>query len=642
MIVWDLLAGQPYVRLYATIQAALIKAHRMCQGMDMYTPMASILKTLVQDRETRRTRNAKPGEETIYDDLHHAGSKMVFTPNLAEKRDKGRVGHEEFNTTAPANWFYSDVDAAEDLVLFPDEATLDQAGGVVPTKLVRDRDDPITKQLERSGTNWKRFIYDLDSDAESDEVEDDGVTTSLRSDARPDKLKHRQNDTQATNGQTSEVADEACACAKCQADKYAFFENWEHDSDDEEDVLYDTNDGDQETMLIAIGMDKLDPSDVEEDTEAAFMRYVDREKAKIFKKQWHEAVIDPDERARHYAVTSLLQALTAKKGTNAMSKKDRNFCLRTLLWLHTHVHEHRLVWKDMERAFAATSIFFPANSPIDLATEAAETRAQLSDNGSRAQRLRPYSRTFQSNLTVPNDFWSDVDEVCKARRQNGVLYYRDWDRILRPAVAHWFKSGVIAPAHLSYPPGDAVVTVEQEQQLDIFFDYRSYRDEWPNPANGFTAIKNPYEIDLRNRARKWRQQGRPEARFALLRIWSHSHFLPLMFGPDNRSATSFSDAVGRSWEWKFIPKDTPGSECSMQKSVELRIEPFKKQLGKQVVVKRDMLLLMGCDEEDLKRLVLGVVFAVQTVPWRTEVDLWKSFINVKLDFLDELDEIWLE
>lgn len=59
-------------------------------------------------------------------------------------------------------------------------------------------------------------------------------------------------------------------------------------------------------------------------------------------------------------------------------------------------------------------------------------------------------------------------------------------------------------------------------------------------------------------------------------------------------------------------------------------------------VKRDMVLVMGEDETDLERLVAAATFALQTNPWRLEVDFWKSFVNVDLPFLEKLDQKWLE
>ncbi|KAK3716958.1 hypothetical protein LTR37_006013 [Vermiconidia calcicola] len=359
---------------------------------------------------------------------------------------------------------------------------------------------------------------------------------------------------------------------------------------------------------------------------------MDREKAKVFKKQWHEAVTDGEEQARYQALTSLTAALTPKEVRGrGLARAEITYLLSSLVWLQVHLREHRLVYDDVLKAFAMTSIFFTTDlSGRELSEALAETRAQLADNAALSGRLKP------ATLAVSKDFWKEVDEFYKARKQDGAGYSRDWDMVVRPLVAHWFKSGVIAPAHLPYPPGTAVVKTEPGNKSAVYSDYRSYRDGWPNQMR-YSKLTDPNSINILRFARQWHQQDRPESRYALLRIWSHSHFYPLMLGWDNRAMSSFSDTAGRSWEWRFVSKDMPGSEWSIQKGVKIRVERFKKQFRKQVVVKRDMLLVMGKDEEDLKRLVLGVTFAVQTSPWRTEVDLWKSFVNVNLDFLEGLD-----
>ena len=183
------------------------------------------------------------------------------------------------------------------------------------------------------------------------------------------------------------------------------------------------------------------------------------------------------------------------------------------------------------------------------------------------------------------------------------------------------------------------MTEPGRDKSEVFLDYRRYPETWPSPLD--SNIVDPYSVDLLKAARSF-SKGRSGARFALLRVWTHSHFYPLMLGYDNRTTSCFRDEVSRSWEWKFVCKDMPGSEWSMQQAVKLRIDPFRKQLGKQVITKRDILLVMGKDEEELKRYAVAATWAVQTRPWRMDVDLWKSFVNVDLPFLERLDKRWLE
>jgi hypothetical protein len=132
------------------------------------------------------------------------------------------------------------------------------------------------------------------------------------------------------------------------------------------------------------------------------------------------------------------------------------------------------------------------------------------------------------------------------------------------------------------------------------------------------------------------------ARFALLRLWSAPHFYPLMVGLQNRQGNSFLDSVGRPFEWKFVNKDMPGSEFSIHLTVSSRLDVLKPQFGDRVVSRGDLILVMGEDAVDLMKYCTAVTFALQTKPWLREVDLWKSYINVELGLLQELDPFWLD
>lgn len=115
-----------------------------------------------------------------------------------------------------------------------------------------------------------------------------------------------------------------------------------------------------------------------------------------------------------------------------------------------------------------------------------------------------------------------------------------------------------------------------------------------------------------------------------------------MLGMEKRSMCAFLDDRGRAWEFKFIPKDMPYSEWSIHHQLSLRIEPVKKIFGNSVVVAKDLVLVMGQDEEECKRLSAGVTWCVQTKPWRLEVDFWRSFVNVDGEFLEKIDRRWLD
>lgn len=91
-----------------------------------------------------------------------------------------------------------------------------------------------------------------------------------------------------------------------------------------------------------------------------------------------------------------------------------------------------------------------------------------------------------------------------------------------------------------------------------------------------------------------------------------------------------------------MPKDMPGSEFSIHHTVGRRLDLFREQFGDRVVHRADLILVMAEDVEELLKMCTAVTFVMQTKPWLREVDLWKSFIDVDLDFLQNLEDFWLD
>lgn len=203
-----------------------------------------------------------------------------------------------------------------------------------------------------------------------------------------------------------------------------------------------------------------------------------------------------------------------------------------------------------------------------------------------------------------------------------------------------FRAGVIGTAYGRSVAGVATAKAEPGRGMDLYIDYRV----------GIPLVKvvshlvdpRPFDRDfIIKKARRCKEQY-PSARFSILRLWSAPHFYPLMLGFDRRPTCSFLDDRGRCWEFKFVPKDMPYSEWSIQQQLLLRLEPYKHIFGKGVMVAKDMVLVMGKDEKELRQLSEGVTWAIQTRPWRLEVDFWRSFVNVDVEFLEGLDPKWLE
>ena len=202
-----------------------------------------------------------------------------------------------------------------------------------------------------------------------------------------------------------------------------------------------------------------------------------------------------------------------------------------------------------------------------------------------------------------------------------------------------FKAGIIAPSRLQAVAGTILVYKEPNRDKDLYFDFRENISTIVMPPN----LQDPRisTSSLRSSIRHFASKH-PKARFAVLRLWSAPHFYPLMLGHDKRDNHSFVDSVGRSWEWKFIPKDMPCSEWSIHHQCRLRLQPFMHLLKGKVEVRRDLFIVMGTDEEDLLKVATAVTYAVQTKPWRLEIDLWRSFVNVDATFLEEMADAWLD
>jgi hypothetical protein len=176
--------------------------------------------------------------------------------------------------------------------------------------------------------------------------------------------------------------------------------------------------------------------------------------------------------------------------------------------------------------------------------------------------------------------------------------------------------------------------------MDLYIDYRM----WHPDSKAVAHLKDPTPLDRDFIIKKVKtfHASNASAKFAVLRLWSAPHFYPLMLGFDKRSMCTFLDDRGRCWEFKFIPKDMPFSEWSVHQQLSMRMEPYKRMFGQQVIVAKDLILILGRDEKNLRQLTEGVTWAVQTKPWRLEVDFWRSFVNVDEEFLEALDRRWLD
>lgn len=218
-----------------------------------------------------------------------------------------------------------------------------------------------------------------------------------------------------------------------------------------------------------------------------------------------------------------------------------------------------------------------------------------------------------------------------------------------------YRAGIIQPSNIQPHPavvdGYAFAAEEPHRPGKLDFFVRYERDPEDEPI-----VRHPLEWpqvdewpDLLDSAQAF-AKGKPAARFSLLRMWSAPHFYPLMVAFWNRHHVAFVDSFARSWEFKFVPKDLEGSELSAMHATSSRVklvcEMARRRSGvdlsRHFVSRGDAILVMAESEQELLRLSTIATFAMQTKPWLREVDLWRSFVNVELDFLQGLDQAWLD
>ncbi|MCJ1287642.1 hypothetical protein MMC26_006994 [Xylographa opegraphella] len=390
----------------------------------------------------------------------------------------------------------------------------------------------------------------------------------------------------------------------------------------------ESDDSDTDVIVPRGHKKEDDHYDVEED----FWYWFEKEKAKALKSMFHAADLESGANERYTETNTTIKKM---QRYNAPGEIRLLHCLNILEWMGQRPEkkvQSRMI-HDMRKAYAMMSLFFPtgffeSNSGLQFKD------SLLFNQSERMRRLPPDRRTHHSNVCMPKQLWAEWDTFHTEEEVH--KYPFDWDLTIRPIIARLFKEGLLTTSRYEGAAGYAIAAQEPGRKADLYCDYRLNIG-----AIHMTDLRLITTETLRNRAREYNKNN-PQARFALLKLWSAAHFYPFMLLGSTRWQWSFRDCIGRTWEWKLIPKDMPYSEWSVHRNCKERLEPFMRVFKGRVVVKRDLFLVMGEDEKDLQKMATAVTFAIQTRPWRLEVDLWKSFVNVDLKFLEEMDDKWLE
>ena len=576
-----------------------------------------MLKTITRDTVTLRARDIKPGEQvdSIWDTIQKG---RMSSWGLDNNTKEATEFHEP-----DLSKYYNEADVREDAILFPEQA----ASGTV-SGLFRGHETAMQDFMTK-GPDWERFIYDLDTDEEIDVS--DAETEHTLEDESHDEESGGEKDKHLMKG-----------TARSEGSKHSSWDDIEDEAGSSDSLI--TEDEKQDLALMK-GWEspKLQRGDVGK----SFYSFLDREKSKgesshkienrspdtreAFKRSWHQADLEPGAEDRYREAALIVEQMSK------FDAEKHNFrYIRDLHFLGVHPHKHRRVVPDMLQARGMMALFFPS-SFFESDFGMRHQNSLIVKQTERAKNL-PNRRTHASNKFVDKKLFEEWDVHWKQSSGYGD-YPLEWDIANRPIIAKLYKTGVIQNSYASRSPGRAMAAKEPgRDSRDFYIDLRILVDDMQMQP----YLELPPSLDyFLITARKFAKQHE-NARFAVLRLWSAPHFYPLMVGLGNRVNTQFADGLGRAWEFCFVPKDMPGSEYSIHHASCLRIMPFKHLLKERVLIKRDLFLVMGEDEEDLKKYAVATTFAIQTDPWRLEVDLWRSFVNVDMKYLEGLRQEWLD
>ncbi|KAK8008784.1 MFS allantoate transporter [Apiospora marii] len=643
--IWDFRPGERPLVLYNTIVEDLRKAARMTKLSDMYMNKEKFLRSITREEDTQRMRSIKPGEQvkSMWD--------VVTDPSnmYAVWDEKGNQEiHDSGSHGGPSNQFYSEADVAEDMVLFPDE--LVSAKRNVPFKEITN---PVTK-MEVGSKTYLQFL-----------------ARRLKQ-YKPTNKELTGSEYSSDDSESSSVDDMEDEMEDEREHIWKLPPIW---TVAEQEVMPNVRSSEKKRLLERTAMYlaefKREESFLHRYKAAEEREIMDRDRGIALKQGFHLGDLEPGAQEKYDVSKRMIEAIQNSEPAGN-TKEMFWFIVRTMDWLDvkaaysSYNHDQQAPWphsfivQDLVHATACMAPFFrnveaagPITAFMDSAAGSEFRESALFRPQERAQTI-PDRRTRTGFRTRPKSFWKEwnaILEHCNSRNKWHVAEFpMEWSIAIRPIIAKLYRAGVIAPAnvepHPAIVPGYAIANTEPHRpgKLDLFIDYTDRQGAAQIKQGWDTGMLRPDQWpELAPLARAFVAKHGSQSRFAVLRLWSAPHFYPLMIGEQNRPLFMFLDPIGRTWQWKLICKDFMVSEWSMYHATDLRVELLRRQLGPDRVQHRgEVILVMGTDEAELFRNAVAMTFAIQTKPWLREIDLWKSFINVDLGFLEGLDPYWLD
>ncbi|KAF5019520.1 hypothetical protein F66182_8462 [Fusarium sp. NRRL 66182] len=622
IFIWDFVPGQSSMDMYNIVALELRNVWRITQPRDIYLHMKPLLQGLHRNEQTMRTRRIRPGEnvKTLWE--HVTDVRNEF--RLWDLNHRQVTCHTNEDIAKSPYMFYSDVNAAEDAILFPDE-------------LASNRKNVPFREIRNGVSN----------------IEDGVLPSKARYIAKGlEAINKGQDPINAINSAKDQDEDSIWSLPKVWKTGLA---QARQESPSRVTLLRRT--GLLNTRMALNFAQRIDVSDP--------MELMERDQSFSFKESFHAGDLEPGYNEKYEEVQEKIRAML--KTPHSGSTQWVWYLIEILDWLALRGDyeeyadnpadpwPHSFIVHDLVQAFAAMAMFFPECEVAKLVTQflsskqCDEFRKSVLFDPKERSKTRPDRRTRTSYKFRDKKFWKEWEAFYKDPKRSRYyadVYPLEWSRVVRPIIAHLYRAGVVAPAYIQNHPQviAGMVTAKEEPhrpgKLDMFINYQDQYGSFPMsfPPSFLHPDKWPQVLPhAQDYAAK-----HDNARFALLRLWSAPHYYSLMVGLNNRQGTSFLDSCGRSWEWKFVPKDMPGSEWSAHHTTERRLQILEGQFKGHVMNRGDLILVMGEEADELLKYCTAVMFAIQTKPWLREVDLWKSFINVDLDFILDLDPVWLE